>query len=203
MQKKYISLGNLCQVAHQINRFTKIEWHYFFDSLVVDDYSYKSILQDIDLFFNIKNIKLINSETIIDLSTSLKFIHEFSLVENIKDFEGRNVIDTGRIEEHLSTAKQKFTHLKEKTLKAISDNSYDVFLIRKEDIRNQSDALKKINDIEATFKNINPTIKIVLLSNYCENEIVEKNYYYLNVKKSENWEGDDGSWNRVFEIINN
>ncbi len=200
--KKYLSLGNLCEVAYQIDRFTKQEGHYFFDSLIVEDDSYKSILDDASNFFLPENWVLSNSATLLDKESSLKFMHEFELLPGAKDPEGRNVINAELIEAYLPIARQKFTYLKEKTLNIISDLSNEVFLIRREDIYNVTDALSRLNDIKSTFGHLNPRMKFVLLSNYCDEEVIEGDSFFLNISRANIWSEDNDSWDRIFEIIN-
>jgi hypothetical protein len=201
----FISLGDSCQTAYQIRRFTKCNDAYFFDWLITSKDAIKSIYAKDDDFFISNNWELVEFKsgsweiiekdgmTLRDKGTGLKFHHEFKRGES-------GFIDESFVEQHLPTAKSKFIYLKNKTLNAIK-NAETVYLFRWEWIQNEVNALERIADINRLFSQTNKNIKVIIASPVANKEIIDGNQLFIKINQTENWQGDDNSWNRLFSIV--
>jgi hypothetical protein len=179
----FISLGQYCEVAYQIRRFTKNNEAYFFDWLVTPEDSYRSILLDDSEFFKQENWEICDGGIRLrDKSTRLLFQHEFDELNS-----DNHIIDESKVEDHLPVAFSKFIHLKNKTLNTIKD-SKNIFLIRSVKYTSLSDAKKIMNDLKDTFIPINPKVNIVLVSSSIHEEIVDGRYFILKNLKCDTWQ---------------
>jgi len=194
----FISLGEWCETAFQINRYTKNSEAYFFNWLITPNDSYKSIFLNDTEFFKPNNWEI--SENLIrvhDKGTGIFFQHEFEVIDKVK-----NHIDQNKVENHLPIAQSKFIFLKKKTLKAI-ESFRTIYLIRQEDFNNIDDALKRIQHIKEIFYPLNNNINIILTSREIKEEIQNGKYLILRNERSSSWQGSNESWDRVFNIALN
>jgi hypothetical protein len=192
---RFISLGAFCDVAAQIRRFTKDEDALFFDWLITPSDSYKAIFYEDEYFFKKNNWEIIEPQKIalLDRGTNLRFQHEF---QNMKD---ENIIDSTKVDSHLSTAKEKFLYLKRKTLEVIKKNN-QICLIRSENLAEKSEIISRINHIRSLFQPINQNIKVLLVSNNISyNEKLSENNFIFRMNKVSDWAGDNDSWDEVFK----
>ncbi|WP_282376325.1 DUF1796 family putative cysteine peptidase [Pseudomonas sp. PS01302] len=204
----FFSLGSTCQTAHQIRRHTKDTSAYFFDWLISNNDSYKALLIDIDKQLKEENCRAIEVlETsiytgevenlgkirVLDNVSGIEYQHEFPLLEN-------NFIDESKIAEHLSTAKQKFTHLKNKTTERIKTSSAPV-LVRYENFKDTAEALETAKVIKEIYREINPNIKVVITSCFLSEEAEDNDIFIYKIAKPSSWKGDDASWTRVFQAV--
>jgi hypothetical protein len=191
----FISLGEWCETAYQINRYMKTSEAYFFNWLITHNDTYKSIFLDDAEFFKPKNWEI--SEDLIrvkDKATGILFQHEFNVIDTINNF-----IDESKVDAHLPTALSKFKFLKNKTLSTIA-KSKNIFLVRQEDFHSAEDASKRIDHIKELFLPLNKNINIILTSRRINKEITTGKYLILRNQFGSSWEGCDESWDRVFDL---
>lgn len=191
---EFISLGEWCTTAYQIRRHQKNQISYMFDWLNPIGDSYKSLLMDDSDFFRLLDWEIIDDgKKFVDTKTGLKFRHEFP-----KNHD--ETINLSLLKEHLAVARSKFSHLKNKTLDKIK-NSKQICLVCYMANTNTNLAEKKADEIFKTFQKLNPNLKVVIASEKIVEDKIEKNYFLIKIKKGNNWQGDNDSWDRLFDLI--
>lgn len=199
----YFSAGEFCSTAHQIRRYTQNHEAYFFDWLITQDTSFDFLGRPNDEFLRPMNWEIIdNGIRLLDRYSGLAFQHEFKTIAGQP-----GVIDTNLIEEHLATAHQKFSHLKEKLITALKNTQRGVIIRADDKIECLDQAKTRLEQLKATFLPINPYLRFVVASTRLYyGEEFSPNYLLgrLNNPTPSNshdaWKGDDQSWNRLFEL---
>lgn len=204
------SIGESCQVAHQIRRYFKKNTAHFFDWTSTRGTSYKALFLDDALFFQMNNCKVVEKNEysiihnkkinfgkvwVVDNYSGLHFQHEFEHLSN------SNLIDESKIESHLPIAKNKFSYLKDKTINAIISSKLPI-LVRLENVKSIEDAISLGQDIYDNYKHLNSDLKVVVTSYFLDNDYeIDNKIYIFKIDPSQEWSGDDESWNRVFSTI--
>lgn len=192
-----LSLGYSCQVAYQIRRYTKKDDAFFYDWLISEHDSYKSLFVSDELIFCRNNWEITDLDGIrvLDKQTGLKYQHEFETIP------GTSIVDPNKVDAHLNSARSKSLHLKAKTIKAIAD-SKSVYMVRYESIQELEVAVERAKDIYSFFySQCRNDLQVVIVSADLDRELITDDFLILKLKKSCNWEGDDHSYDRVFKKI--
>lgn len=193
----FVSLGETCQTAYQIRRFSGRDDALLFDWLITPDDAYKSLLADDDAFFRPQNWELVERGGIRlrDKATDLRYQHEFAVLD-----PETHIIDADQVEAHLPTAKSKFLYLKRKTLQYIQ-KAPDVYLVRYERIKDWAEAIERAEDIRNHYLPLNPAIKVIVASPDLRKEIVSSDFFLCKIADSPDWSGDDASWDQMFKRV--
>lgn len=193
----YISLGAYCKTAFQIRRFTGNDEAYFFDWLITINNHFNSLFINDDVFFMDDNWEIIPDAPfrLRDKGTGLIFQHEFNILDGDSKF-----IDPAKVKSHLSIAKNKFLHLKKKTIEKISSSS-NVYLIRHENFSDLNAALSRLIEIEKLFLPINENIKLVLVSERINSDYGDGKFFVFKETLTDKWSGDNASWDHIFQSL--
>ncbi len=190
-----MSIGCDCQPAHHIRRRTGDDSAYMFDFLVTPITSFEVLWSDDADWFRSGNWEIAaNGLRVRDKATGLEFQHEFEVV----DAQSHRV-DVTKVEDHLASARDKFRHLRDKTLARLAA-APDLCLIRKEWWADAAHAEAQAATILDTFSRLNPAARVVITADEADAEQVCERHMFLKTIAGPEWSGDDGSWDRVFDL---
>jgi hypothetical protein len=190
------SLGVDCQVAHQLRRATGGETAFLFDWLISRNDPYAALRSDAEAWFQPGNWEIVGDGIrLLDKGTGLEFQHEFPRIG-----PDTQIIDVARVEGHLRAARDKYLYLRGKTLAALAEAAEPV-LIRREYRADTAEAKQVADATLAAFSAVNPAVKVVVLSEDAEQESLSPRHLALKTWPGDDWTGDDGAWDRVFECI--
>lgn len=191
----FVSIGNDCQAAHQVRRVTQWDSALFFDWLITPLESCRAIYMDDNLFFQTRNWEIVaDGVRVRDKGTGLEYQHEFQ----VKD-KASLEIDRELVESHLGIAKNKFLHLKYKTLNVIK-SAQECYLIRKDVVEAPEEAAAISNDLLKLYLPLNKKIRIIIASENAQKEAFSSTHAFVKIKKGGTWTGDDPSWDRLFAM---
>ncbi len=194
MKNSYFSIGEYCASAFQLRRWSGRNDAFFFDWLVTPGSAFDFIRQSSDQFLMPGNWDIVGEPgnegiRVRDKFSGLLFQHEFPTIDG--------KIDAARVEEHLATAREKFTYLKNKTIAAIAGSPNCVLVRAENALVTLDDALERANQIRQAFMPINPNIKTVLASTNFEGEFRHPEFIMIKLQPHAGWEGDNASWDRL------
>ncbi|MEO5669710.1 MAG: hypothetical protein ABIR26_03365 [Ramlibacter sp.] len=193
----YFSVGERCATAHQIRRVTRVEDAFLFDWLITRDDSFRQLASPDENLLVSGNWTVVDEGLrLLDHGTRWLFQHEFET-----DSFGK--VDPSRVEAHLPVARQKFLHLKHKTLSALRECRSGV-VIREEKNLAAEEAPSRLDQLREVFSAINPGLKLVIASPHIRQEVFGADHLMLHLDMPPPgpnfWMGDDASFSRLFEI---
>jgi len=211
MTKDYFSIGEYCVTAFQIRRYYEIEDAFLYDWLVTHEDAIPAILSPdneflVDGFTSVVDFPPVGSEgslggiRVLDLKTRLKYQHEFPLKNNEIGIWGHPV-DVDLVSGHLPTAREKFIYLKNKTVNKIRNSPAPILVRCEHGLADFDSGKMRSEQINSVFFNLNPNIRIAILSQNFDGIYHYKNSIMYPIKAGDDWKGEGSSWDGFFEYM--
>lgn len=192
---RFISLGTLCQVAHQIRRFTREDSAFFFDWLYCRGDLWQALLRDESVLLQPGNWHIDDQGIrVVDGGSGLRFLHDFSKLPGTE-----LAVDESKVAAELPAVRSKYRYLRDKTLRAITE-SVNCCLFRWEEIESPGQAADLAAEIAAFYGRLNPNIRVIIVSPVAAEEAFGARHLFLKGVKTDQWQGDDAAWDRIFEM---
>jgi hypothetical protein len=194
----FLSLGESCQTAHQIRRWTNSSERYFFDWIISDIKVVKKVLLNFneEKFLSRENICLADKAVrLLETTTGVRFQHDFKV-----DTNGRHSLEV--TDDELFQVKKKYLYLRGKTLEYIESNQVIPIYY---DWRGLGDEFcLKVLDIlvELPFPSINKRI-VIASTKLSKTQYTSKGLLFKldepgELEQRYKWRGDDSCWDKLF-----
>jgi len=190
----YVSIGDCCQTAYQLRRYFGSSDALFFDWLITPAAALAAFELPPEAYFQVDNWHFnVEKASIEDDGTGLIYHHQFDTDEN-------HDIILDKVNGQLDNARSKFMYLREKTRNYLREADF-VYLFRYEWISNGALAQERFSQIRQIFGRYNSNISVVIASPNATEDLVFGKDRLMKIIDQPNWEGDDVSWDRVFDVL--
>lgn len=199
----YFSIGEYCATAHQIRRFTSNTESFFFDWLVTRGTAFQSIRLPSQSLLRSKEWEVVdNGLRLLDRNSGLLFQHEFKTIPGTS-----GIIDESTVELSLSDSRKKYIYLQEKMLNALKTTNRGVLIRAENGVRTKTQVDLLLEEMRDVFLLINKRLRFVIASvNLDIDEQYSPEFVLIKLQASKepnnpnSWQGDDQSWDRLFNI---
>jgi len=200
---EFMSIGESCQVAYQIRRYTGEGTRYLFDWVISDVNCVVKCITNFqrDLFLTNDSVEVVDQgRKVRDNYTGIMFQHDFPVNCN-------HIVTDELAHDNLNSVREKYLYLLEKTNRLLEESTSEplVFVFydwRKNGLDFCTDVLEKLKSCKSS---INREMFFMICSSAISEDVFHSNAAILKIDEYDGdekkffWRGNDQSWDSALE----